>query len=300
MLSSSLQLEQKKSGAGFTLVELVVVIAIAVLLGGLAIPALRVAQKNSELEDAAQLLQSTLRLAQSRTLGAEAASQYGVFFDTAASPDQYILFRGATYATRDVAADEPRVLPQGVEISLITIPGSETVFARVTGAVVNAGSVTLRLLADPTKEESVYISSSGTIQKTSAFVASDENRQKDSRHVHMDYIGRTIATGTESVRLVFSSTTHEIAIASNMQAGQIFWDGDILVDGETQTLLIQTHLLNDPVLGTQFSIVRDKSKNTKAVTLEISGDTTGDLIRYDTQGQTTKGSSLYASSPVWQ
>lgn len=285
---------------GFTVTELIVVIAIAVLLGGLAIPALRVAQKNSELEDAAQSLVHVLRLAQSRTLGSEAASQYGVFFDTAASPDQYILFRGATYATRDTAADELHVLGQNVEISVVTIPDNEVVFARITGTVLGAGFVTLRLLSNPDKQEVVYVSSSGAVQKTSAFMPSDAERQKDSRHVHIEYTGRTINTQTERLRLVFPSTTYEIIVADNMQAGQIFWKGDILVDGQTQTLQVQTHLLNDPVLGSQLSIVRDKSKNIKAVNIEISGDSTGDLIRYDAQGQTTKGSSLYVSTPQWQ
>lgn len=285
---------------GFTLTELIVVIALAVLLGGLALPALRIAQKNSELEETAESLVSVLRLAQNRTLGSEGASQYGVFFDTAVSPDRYTLFKGATYATRDIAADEVHVFPGSVEMSAVTMPGSEVVFARLTGVVANAGSVTLRLLADPAKEEFVYISSSGTVQKTSASAASDENRQKDSRHVHVDYVGRVIATETESLRLVFSSTTYEIVIANNMQAGQIFWEGDILVNGEPQTLLVQTHRLNDPVLGTQFSVVRDKSKNTKAVTVEISGDSTGNVMHYDVQGQTIQGTSLYAAPPLWQ
>lgn len=285
---------------GFTLVELMVVMAIAVLLGGLALPALRIAQKGSELDSAVESLVSVLRLAQNRTLASEGASQYGVFFDTAASPDRYILFKGATYATRDAGYDEPFSLPQSVEMSAVAIPQGEIVFARLTGTVANAGSVTLRLVADPAKEESLYVSSSGTVQKTSAPAASDENRQKDSRHVHVDYAGRTINTNTESVRLVFSSTTYQIAVANNMQGGQIFWKGDVLVDGELQTLLVQTHRLNDPMLGTQFSIVRDKGKNTKTVTVEISGDSTGDLIRYEAQGQTTQGSSLYASQPLWQ
>jgi type II secretory pathway pseudopilin PulG len=285
---------------GFTVTELIVVIALVVLFTGLAIPALRVAQKNSELEDASQLLQSVLRLAQSRTLGSEAASQYGVFFDTAASPDQYILFRGATYATRDVAADELHILPKNVEMSVVAIPGNEVVFSRLTGTVANTGSVTLRLVSDLAKQETVYVSSSGAVQKTSAFMPSDAERQKDSRHVHADYTGRAISTQIERLRLVFSVMTYEIVIADNMQAGQIFWKGDILVDGTVQTLQIQTHLLNDPVLGTQFSIVRDKSKNTKAVNIEISGDSTGDLIRYDVQGQTTKGSSVYVALPLWQ
>lgn len=285
---------------GFTLVELIVVIAIAVLFTGLAVPALRVAQKNSELEDAAQSLVYVLRLAASRTLGSEAASQYGVFFDTAASPDRYILFRGATYAAREVAADEAYVLPSNLEMSAIAIPQSEVVFARVTGTVVNTGSVTLRLLSDPQKQETVYVSSSGAIQKTLAFMPSDAERQKDSRHVHGEYTGRTINTATERLRLIFPATFYEIIIADNMQGQQVFWKGNIIVDGETQTLQVQTHRLNDPVLGTQFSITRDRSKNTKALNIEITGDSTGDLVRYDAQGQTTKGSSLYVATPQWQ
>ncbi len=285
---------------GFTTTELIVVIALALLFAALAIPAFRVAQKNSELEDASQLLQSVLRLAQSRTLASEGASQYGVFFDTTTSPDQYVLFKGSSYATRDISADEAHVLPQGVEISAVTMPGSEVVFVRLTGTVLGSGSVTLRLLSDPTKQETVYVSSSGAIQKTSSFMPSDAARVKDSRHVHQDYTGRTINTATERLRLIFGSTTYEIVIADNLLAGQISWQGNILVDGETQTLQVQTHRLNDLVLGTQFSIVRDKSKNTKALTIEISGDSTGDLIRYDAAGATTKGSSVYVSIPLWQ
>lgn len=285
---------------GFTLAELIVVIAVAVLLGGLALPAIRIAQKNSSLEDAAQSLIGVLRLAQSRTLGSEAASQYGVFFDTTTSPGQYVLFKGATYGTRDVGADEPHILPSDVEMSAVAIPQNAVVFARVAGTALGAGSVTLRLLSNPNKQETVYVSSSGAIQRTSAFMPSDTERQKDSRHVHVEYTGRAIDTQAERLRLVFPSMTYEIVAADNMQGGQIFWEGDIIVDGENQTLQVQTHRMNDPVLGTQFSITRDRSKNTKAVALEISGDATGDLIRYDSQGQTTKGSSLYVSTPIWQ
>lgn len=285
---------------GFTLIELVVVLGLVVLFTGLAIPALRIAQKDSELSNEALHMVAVLRLAQSRTVSSDQASQYGVFFDTSTSPDRYILFKGSSYAARDVAADEVNTLPASVEISGITLPGVETVFQKVSGTTLGIGSVTLRLLSNLAKEERVYVSSSGTIQRTNAFTPSDSERQKDSRHVHAEYTGRIISTATERLKIVFSSTTYEIIIANNMQGGQIFWKGDIVVDGEPQTLQVQTHRLNDPALGTQFSITRDRSKNTKTLNIEITGDNTGNIIRYDVQGQTTQGSSLYVSTPQWQ
>jgi prepilin-type N-terminal cleavage/methylation domain-containing protein len=285
---------------GFTLIELVVVLALVALFTGLAIPALRIAQRGSALNDESLSMVAVLRLAQSRTVSSEQASKYGVFFDMSTSPDRYVLFRGETYAARDVASDEVHALPVSVEIAGTTLPGAETVFQKVSGAASGAGSITLRLVLNPEKEEQVYVSTSGAIQRTSVFMPSDAERQKDSRHVHFSYTGRTITAATERLRFVFSSTTYDIVITNAMEDGQIFWQGDVLVDGETQTLQIQTHRLNDPVLGTQFSIIRDKSKNTKAVTIEISGDDTGDLIRYDAQGQTTKGNSFYVSIPLWQ
>lgn len=291
---------RRKSFTGFTLIEFIVVIALSLLFAGLAIPALRIAQKGSELSDETLHMVAVLRLAQSRTVSSEQASKYGVFFDTSTSPHRYVLFRGETYATRDAAADEVNVLPASVEIAGTTLPGAETVFQKVSGNASEAGSITLRLVLNPEKQEQVYISTSGTIQRTSAFMPSDADRQKDSRHVHIEYTGRTINTTTERLKLIFPSTTYEINIADNMQEDQIFWKGDIVVDGESQTLQVQTHSLNDSVLGTQFSITRDRSKNTKALNIEITGDNTGDIIQYDAQGQTTKGTSLYVSSSSWQ
>ena len=289
---------------GFTLIELVVVVALVVLFVGLAIPALRVAQKGSELEDTAELLVAVLRLAQNRTLGSEGASQYGVFFDTSTSPDRYILFKGSSYAARDVAVDEVNTLPASVEIAGTTLPGTETVFQKVSGTASGAGSITLRLVLNPEKAEEVYISTSGAIQRTNAFMPSDAERQKDSRHVHQDYT-RTINTTLEIITLTFTPplpgvpVVQTIPIVSNMQQGQIFWSGEVTVQGQVQKVTVQTHRLNDAVLGTQWSIRRDRRFNTVALSISLSGDLTGNLISYDANSQTTKGSS-YASPPLWQ
>ena len=87
---------------------------------------------------------------------------------------------------------------------------------------------------------------------------SDENRIKDSRHVHFDY-SRVIFTATERLILTLdydsSPIIQEIIIANNLQDGQIFWQG--------QNIKIQTHRLNSP--DTQFSIHRDKRYNTTGI-----------------------------------
>ena len=123
--------------------------------------------------------------------------------------------------------------------------------------------------------------------------SSDENRIKDSRHVHFDY-SRVISTAAERLILTFdydsSPIIQEIIITDNLQDGQIFWEG--------QNIKIQTHRLNNP--DTQFSVHRDRRYNTKNLKIEISGDSSGDLIRYQADGQTIKGNSIYVADPNLQ
>ena len=92
----------------------------------------------------------------------------------------------------------------------------------------------------------------------------------------------------------------EILIADNLEDNQIYWEGEIDVGGETQKLKIHTHRLNAP--DTQFCIHRDRRYNNKALNIDISGDggVTPNLIGYNSEGQTTKGSSIFVSEPEWQ
>lgn len=132
---------------------------------------------------------------------------------------------------------------------------------------------------------------------------SDESRIKDSRHVHFDYSRPIPLVPTEIITLIFSNppnpdVSQDIIIADNLIDGQVFWEEEISVGGEMQNIKIQTHRLNNP--DTQFSLRRDKRYNTKAVRVIISGDTSGDLIQYQPNGQTAKGNSIYVTDPNWQ
>ncbi|OHA66410.1 MAG: hypothetical protein A2672_01255 [Candidatus Wildermuthbacteria bacterium RIFCSPHIGHO2_01_FULL_49_22b] len=291
----------QRFGAGFTLLEILVVMGIIAIFLTMSIPQLRSFQSSSRLENVGREAVSALRLAQNKTLASEGASQYGVYFDTASSPNRYILFEGESYAARDPAKDEAAELPQTIEISAISLGGeSEAVFSRLTGDPEAVGTVVFRQVADPASTKTVTILASGAIQEGTAPVPSDAGRVTDSRHVHVPYVGRNIDTATESVRLVFPDTTFSFAISDNMRDGQIFWEGDVVSQGETQHLKIHTHLLNDVAQGTLFSVHRSRDLNSKPLEIELSGDVTGNLISYDAAGITTQGTSIYAGTPELQ
>lgn len=286
---------------GFTLVEILVVVGIIVLFLGLSILQLRSFQQGSHLENMGKEVIAVLRLAQSKTLASEGALQYGVHFDQATTPDQYTLFQGPSYGARDTAKDEITVLQETIEISVIALGGgNEVVFLRLTGQADAQGTITFRQIKDPARTKTVSILFSGAVEEGITSPPSDEQRVVDSRHVHLFYQGRDIDAGTESVRLIFPDTTFSFPIASNMSDGEIFWEGDVISEGETQHLKIHTHLLNDSVQGTLFSLHRKRSENSKSLQIELSQDATGNLISYDADGIITKGTSIYAQIPNTQ
>lgn len=287
----------------FTLIEVLIVVGFLALLVGLSVPALGLFQKTSNLTGSAQEIMSFLRLAQNKTLSLEKGGQWGIYFSTSTSPQQYILFQGSNFASRDPSVDDVRKLSNNIEIYQVDLAGkSEVVFSKISGQASQSGSIYLRLKNDQSKIATIFIDVSGKVSFINSALPSDVNRVKDSRHVHFDY-NRTISTATEKLTLIFSNppnpdVSQDIIIADNLIDGQVFWAGEINVGGEAQTITIQTHRLND--LDTQFSLHRDKMYNTKAVRITISGDASGDLIQYQSDGQTIKGNSIYVADPDWQ
>lgn len=294
-----------RKGGAFTLIELLIIIGILVILTAIAVPAFRSFQKESDLKNTTQEIINILRLAQSQALASKRNRPWGVWFSTSTIPQQYTLFEGQNYSLRVISSDETYKLPDTVEAYEISLVGDspEIIFNQIVGTTNQPGSISLRLKDDISKTKQVIVKSSGKIISEAEADPSDENRAKDSRHIHFDY-SRQIATSSEILELTFtyngSSQTENIVIADNLKDGQIYWKEKVEVDGENQELKIHTLRLNDLLLGTQFCIHRDKRYNTKALKMEISGDSGGDLIQYTAEGQTTQGTSIYALSPIWQ
>src|SRR5438309_1122588 len=90
---------------GFTIIELLVAVAIISLLGTLAVSDWATLQKRTNLTNSFQEFAAMVRLAQSNTLSSQNSSQYGVYLNTAVSPNQYILFEGSNYAARNTLKD---------------------------------------------------------------------------------------------------------------------------------------------------------------------------------------------------
>lgn len=297
----NLLIGEKKSNivAAFTLVELVIVAAIIAILAAVTTPAFRYFQQKSDLNNSAQDLISALRLAQNKTAASQGQSQWGVYFSTSTSPNQYTLFKGANYASRDTQFDEPRKLAAAVEIYQIDLGGlSEVVFNKITGAAVSPGSLSVGLKIDFAQNKIIYIDALGQAGFTAPPAISDASRIKDSRHVHFDY-NRTISTPSENLILTFDGTTQQtLAIASNLKDGQIYWEGEVNVGGDIQKIKITTHKLNNP--DTQFSVHRDRRYNNKSLKIELSGDISGSLLEYSANGLITTKTSIYAASSIWQ
>ncbi len=286
------------SSKGFTIIEMLIVVTILMVLVAMAVQPFFTIKKATDVDTAAEEFMGVVKLAQSRTVSSENSVQYGVYLNTSSLPNQYIMFKGASYATRDTTADVTYLLPNTVQFSGVSLGSvNQIVFDKLTGASEESGTISIRSKVDNSQSKTMYVTSSGVINSAST-APLDDNRVKDSRHIQFDY-SRIINTSTESVVLYFDNTvTESIPMSENLTNGQFQWSGTVTVGGVGQTVSVITHRLNNP--DTEFSIHRDGRYNTKSLKVSISGDASGYLVNYSADGLTTTHTSTYISNFAWQ
>jgi prepilin-type N-terminal cleavage/methylation domain-containing protein len=120
---------------GFTLMEVLVNLAIGLILVGLAVYATSHFIENRDLEAVSDTLVSYLRSAEARALQSEGNMSHGV----SVAGNKITLFRGASYATKVTAYDT--TLPYDSYIHFSGI--SEVVFAKQTGLPSATGTITV-------------------------------------------------------------------------------------------------------------------------------------------------------------
>jgi prepilin-type N-terminal cleavage/methylation domain-containing protein len=286
---------------GFAIIEFVITLAILGVLTTISFNGFVAMRHYVILDGGIQELSGVLRLAQSRALASDQQSKYGVYLNSSLFPNSYVLFKGPDYQNRESAYDQNYWLPSSLEFSAIDLGGgNEIIFDRITGMPMQSGSLTIRLRVNPPQEKTIHIASSGVIGFTNPANSSDANRIKDSRHVHANY-SRIINTTSENITLTFNgNVVQSIPINQNMIGGKIDWSGSVVAGGSSQKIRLYTHYLNDAVLGTQFSIHRDRRFNDKTFKINISGDNSGSIIEYSADGMTTNFGSAYVSNLAWQ
>lgn len=120
---------------GLSLVEILLVIMILAVLVGLGLPVSLDFYKSQQLDVHSRGLVQTLRRAQLKAMSVEDDSAFGVYLTN----DNYTLFRGDSFASRDVSYDELFDLPQVITVSGI----QEVVFLKFEGSVSATGDIVL-------------------------------------------------------------------------------------------------------------------------------------------------------------
>ena len=121
--------------AGFTLLEMLISLAIIASLSALSFPFISSFQKRNDLEVATNTAVQTIRRAQSLSMASEGDSTWGL---SVISGD-IVLYKGANYAARDTTYDEKYSISTGIAATGVT----DVSFAKLTGVPSATGTLTL-------------------------------------------------------------------------------------------------------------------------------------------------------------
>jgi prepilin-type N-terminal cleavage/methylation domain-containing protein len=136
---------------GFSLTELLIVVAIMLVLVVTAVPLYNNLHVESQLDDVASGLVSALRGARINSVARVNNSTYGLYVDSSAVPQQFVVYEvsaGVTpviFGNRIVPNDVPTTLPSSLSIST-TIPGGDISFQKGTGQASDTGSPTITVM----------------------------------------------------------------------------------------------------------------------------------------------------------
>lgn len=120
---------------GFSLIEMLLSVAIISMLVGISLPVYVPFQTRNELEITTQTIADMLRRAQTYARGVNGDSQWGV----AVQSGDATLFKGTSFATRDTAYDETSAISPATAVSGL----GEVVFAKLTATPSTTGTITL-------------------------------------------------------------------------------------------------------------------------------------------------------------
>lgn len=139
---------------GFTLLEVMLSVAILTLITGLSLPVYETFMRRNDLDLTAQQLAASLRRAGTYARGVNRDSAWSV----EVQPTVVTLFQGTNFATRNQAFDEKFAMPASVAISGL----NEVQFAKLSAAPNTTGSITLTSSTNATR--TITINAKGMVE----------------------------------------------------------------------------------------------------------------------------------------
>jgi len=138
---------------GFTLIEIMLSLAIISLIAATGIPIFQSFQNRNELDIATVTFAQSLRRAQILSRASDGDTSWGMYVQ----PGDITLFKGLSYVGRDNTFDEVFTIP----ISIVASGTQEYVFSRFTGLPQSVGSLTFTSVNNETRI--ITINTKGTI-----------------------------------------------------------------------------------------------------------------------------------------
>jgi prepilin-type N-terminal cleavage/methylation domain-containing protein len=137
---------------GFTLIELLIVLAVTLLLALVSAPIYGNLQVSAQLNENTSELIQTIRTARTRAAARVNNAQHGVYFNITGGDDQYILYQGASYATRTSTYDRVETLDGALALSASLTGGAVDLnFSRGLGLPSVTGTLTLTHITSGTR-----------------------------------------------------------------------------------------------------------------------------------------------------
>jgi Tfp pilus assembly protein FimT len=262
-----------KIDRGFTALEIVLVVGVLGLLGGLSLVSFVNSRRVRDAARAGGDILAVLRLAQANAVAGEEGSAWGVRLEQS----RILLFRGTDYPSATLTTVYP--LPATAEIVNTALEGggSDVVFRRLDGRTAEAGTFEVRSAGSAVQAFTITIDPSGRAYKSGTAPAAAGTRVTDARHRSF-----TFNWGIDdAVNLIFtySDPVDVRTVAMQPLPPRSAYDSGFLtftVVGFDQTIRI--HSLSVAPSQTVLSVDRDCRKNSKKVKISI---TDGDLIVKD-------------------
>ena len=138
---------------GFTLVEVLLSVAILTLLMGISLPVYETFVRRNDLDISTQNIVSSLRRASTNARAVNGDSTWGVRIQSSG----LTLYKGTSYVTRDATYDETTSIPSTIALSGI----SEVTFAKLSGAPTTTGAITLTSTTNDTR--TMTVNAKGTV-----------------------------------------------------------------------------------------------------------------------------------------